>query len=54
MNPAHIAVIIPISGVAFDATARETDNGIDIRETVMPDLKLFLILLITVFISFLY
>jgi hypothetical protein len=38
-NPAHIAVIIPATGVEPAAIARETDKGIETRETVTPDFQ---------------
>ena len=39
MRPAQMAVMIPMSGVALDATASETESGIDMRETVRPERK---------------
>lgn len=44
MIPAQIEVMIPIRGVTPEATARDIDKGIDMRETVSPDFKFFLIL----------
>lgn len=41
-NPAQIAVMIPIIGVAPAATAREMERGMETRETVIPDFQLFL------------
>lgn len=40
-KPAQIAVIIPISGVAPAATARDMERGMETKETVMPDFQLF-------------
>lgn len=43
IKPAHIAVIIPTTGVVCDATASETDNGIDTKATVSPAFQLVFI-----------
>lgn len=40
-NPAQMAVMIPISGVAPAATASEMDRGMETKDTVMPDFQLF-------------
>ena len=43
--PAQTAVIVPASGVAFDATAKEIEIGIEASPTVMPGRRLSLIFL---------
>jgi hypothetical protein len=43
MRPAQIAVMIPAVGVLFEATASDTESGIETRETVKPDCQLQLI-----------
>ena len=40
INPAQIAVIIPAIGDVCEATANETDKGIDTSDTVIPDFQL--------------
>jgi hypothetical protein len=44
-NPAHTAVIIPTVGDVPDATASDTDNGIETSDTVSPDFQLDFMLL---------
>ena len=39
MRPAQIAVIIPAVGVDWEATANETDKGIETSDTVSPDFQ---------------
>lgn len=39
IKPAHIAVKIPIAGDTCDATASETESGIDTIATVIPERK---------------
>jgi hypothetical protein len=48
---AHIAVIIPWSGVAPLATAREIDRGIEIILTANPDCRFLLRSLIKLFMK---
>jgi len=51
MRPAQIAVMIPAVGVLFDATARDTESGIETRDTVRPDCQLafnFAVMVVTI------
>ena len=38
-SPAQIAVMMPAMGVDSDATAKETESGMDTRATVKPDFQ---------------
>jgi len=51
ISPAQMAVIIPTTGVAPEETAKDTDNGIEIKDTVRPDFKFFLIFSETIYIQ---